>query len=92
MDGVTYTGIDMTGFLPLLTGLEGKYTITKYCLLTVVSGLWLLVNLLWPASEGGETVVWISLVSFLLYVVTAHIHWLKGELKEALGGEEKKSL
>ena len=61
---------------------------TKYSMLTVLSGLWLLIKLLWPQSltatqgagsaEGSSSAaLWISLMSFVLFVVTAHIQRLR---------------
>lgn len=88
VDGITYAGIDMTGF----PGLDGVYVFTKYSMFSAVSGLWLIVNLMWPASEGGDTAVWVSLISFLLYVVTTYIYKLQGELRALRGKEEKKKL
>ena len=52
-------------------------------MLTMFSGMWLLVHLLWPWGDAsGERGLWVSLLSFVLYVVAAYIHKLKAELRE----------
>ena len=67
---------------------EEVFCVTKYSMLTVLSGLWLLIKLLWPQSltatqgaasaEGSSSAaLWISLMSFVLFVVTAHIQRLR---------------
>ena len=46
------------------------------------SGMWLLVHLLWPWGDAsGERGLWMSLLSFVLYLVAAYIHKLKAELR-----------
>ena len=72
---------------------------TKYSMLTVLSGLWLLIKLLWPqsltatqgAGSGGSgegsssAALWISLMSFVLFVVTAHIQRLRAHVAAVEG-------
>ena len=87
VDGIEFAGVDMKGFgrlPPLWDGLDGVQQVTKYTMLMVFSGLWLLFHLLWDAVNGasGERELWISLLSFVLYVVASYIHKLKGELRK----------
>lgn len=89
VDGQRYSGIDMTGFLPRTFGMDGVYHVTIYGLLTIASGCWLLLGLLWPVQTITESgpgglwpKLWVSGITFVLYVVTAALHAKETQIKQ----------